>query len=273
MKTIGFIGGGNMAESLIGGLLASGREAATLLVSDPEDARLSYLTDKYGITALASNDEVVAQSDVVLIAVKPQVMRDVSLSMAQSVQSKQPLIVSIAAGIRIGDLERWLGGELAVVRVMPNTPALVRAGAAGLYANQRVNEDQRNDAESILRAVGTTVWLDNEEQMDIVTALSGSGPAFFFRIIEALERAATRAGLPADTSRLLAIETALGSARLALEADESPEELRRRVTSPGGTTEAGLGVLESGNIDELFVKTIAAAASRSVELAEELGAD
>lgn len=273
MKTIGFIGGGNMAESLIGGLLASGRKADSLLVSDPDDNRRAYLASKYGITTLVSNDDVVAQSDLVLFAVKPQVLKDVALSMAHSVQTKQPAIVSIAAGVRAGDLERWLGGELAIVRVMPNTPALVRAGAAGLYANSRVSEAQRNNAESILRAVGTTVWLNSEEQMDAVTALSGSGPAFFFRVIEALERAATNAGLPAETSRLLAIETALGAARLALEADESPEELRRRVTSPGGTTEAGLSVLESGNIDELFDKTITAAANRSLELAEELGSD
>lgn len=273
MKTIGFIGGGNMAESLIGGLLASGRKADSLLVSDPDNNRRSYLASKYGIASFASNDEVVAQSDLVLLAVKPQVLKDVAQSVAQAMQSKRPVIVSIAAGVRTGDLERWLGGELAIVRVMPNTPALVRAGAAGLYANPRVSEDQRNGAESILRSVGTTVWLDSETQMDAVTALSGSGPAFFFRVIEALERAATKAGLPADTSRLLAIETALGAAKLALEADESPAELRRRVTSPGGTTEAGLRELESGNIDELFDRTITAAANRSLELAEQLGND
>jgi len=262
-----------MAESLIGGLLASGRKADSLLVSDPDNNRRSYLASKYGIASFASNDEVVAQSDLVLLAVKPQVLKDVAQSVAQAMQSKRPVIVSIAAGVRTGDLERWLGGELAIVRVMPNTPALVRAGAAGLYANSRVSEDQRNGAESILRSVGTTVWLDSETQMDAVTALSGSGPAFFFRVIEALERAATKAGLPADTSRLLAIETALGAAKLALEADESPAELRRRVTSPGGTTEAGLRELESGNIDELFDRTITAAANRSLELAEQLGND
>lgn len=273
MKTIGFIGGGNMAESLIGGLLNSGRKAESITVYDPDTKRLQYLSDKYGIRMLESNAEVINQSDIVLIAVKPQVLKQVALSVADAVQEHKPVVVSIAAGIRSIDLERWLGGSLAIVRVMPNTPALVSAGATGMFANDRVSDSQRSDAESILRAVGTTVWLENEGQMDIVTALSGSGPAYIFRIIEAMEEAATEAGLPAETSRLLALETALGAAKLAIEADESPAELRRRVTSPGGTTEAGLAELEAGRIDDLFNRTISAAAKRSVDLAEQLGAD
>ncbi len=273
MKTIGFIGGGNMAESLIGGLIASGREAATISVFDPDSERLQYLSDNYRINVMTDNDAVIKQSDIVLLAVKPQVLKDVARSIASVTQSAGPAIVSIAAGIRATDLERWLGGHLAIVRVMPNTPALVRAGATGLFANERVSESQRSEAESIMRAVGTTVWLEDEGQMDVVTALSGSGPAYFFRIIEALEQAATNAGLPAETSRLLALETALGAAKLAIEADEPPAELRRRVTSPGGTTEAGLAAMDAGNIDQLFDNTIEAAAKRSVELAEQLGAD
>lgn len=273
MNKIGFIGGGNMAESLIGGLLASGRSTQDLLVSDPDDQRRAHLAGQYGISVISDNDELVARSDLVLMAVKPQVLRDIALSISQAVQSKRPVMVSIAAGVRVEDLDRWLGGNLAIVRVMPNTPALVRAGAAGLFANPRVSESLRNEAESILRAVGTTVWLQDEDLMDVVTALSGSGPAFFFRVIEALEKAASNEGLPADTSRLLAIETALGAAKLALEADEPVTELRRKVTSPGGTTEAGLEALETGEIDKLFGRAIAAAVARSRELAKQLGAD
>ncbi len=188
-------------------------------------------------------------------------------------QAKHPLIISIVAGVRSSDLDRWLGGGLAIVRVMPNTPALVRAGASGLYANHLVNSLQRDLAESILRSVGITVWLENEAQMDIVTALSGSGPAYIFRVIEAMEEVATRAGLERETSRLLAIETVLGAARLAMESDDTPAELRCKVTSPSGTTEKGLQQLELGNIEQLFDNAINAAIDRSREMGDELGAD
>jgi pyrroline-5-carboxylate reductase len=273
MNTIGFIGGGNMAESLIGGLLASGQTAASLFVSEPEAKRRDRLSETYGISCLENNIELAERVDLLLFAVKPQLLREVSLPLKSAVQSRHPLIISIAAGIRSTDLEQWLGGELPVVRAMPNTPALVRAGASALYANHLVSEQQKNLAESILRAVGLTVWLDNEAQMDIVTALSGSGPAYIFRVIEAMEDAATSVGLARETSRLLAIETALGAARLAVESGDSPAELRHKVTSPGGTTEQGLKKLEEGDIGRLFQNAIDAALSRSREMGEELGAD
>ncbi|MEA1890493.1 MAG: pyrroline-5-carboxylate reductase [Pseudomonadota bacterium] len=272
MNKLGIIGGGNMAESLIGGLLASGHKASAIQVSEPDKDRREYLSTHYGINCLNNNSALVEQSDLLLFAVKPQLLRQISEPLQQAVQEKCPLIISIAAGVRSSDLDIWLGGELAIVRVMPNTPALVRAGVSGLYANHLVNNLQRDLAESILRSVGMTVWLENEAQMDIVTALSGSGPAYIFRIIEAMEEAATRAGLERETSRLLAIETVLGAARLAMESDDTPAELRRKVTSPGGTTEKGLQQLEQGNIEQLFDNAINAAIDRSREMGDELGA-
>jgi len=273
MNKLGIIGGGNMAESLIGGLLASGHKASAIQVSEPDKDRREYLSTRYGINCLNNNSALVEQSDILLFAVKPQLLRQISEPLQQTVQAKCPLIISIAAGVRSSDLDRWLGGELAIVRVMPNTPALVRAGVSGLYANHLVNNSQRDLAESILRSVGMTVWLENEAQMDIVTALSGSGPAYIFRIIEAMEEAATRAGLERKTSRLLAIDTVLGAARLAVESEDTPAELRSKVTSPGGTTEKGLQQLEQGNIGQLFDNAINAAIDRSREMGDELGAE
>lgn len=270
MNSIGFIGGGNMAESLIGGLLASGHKASLIHVSEPDNNRRSRLLDKYGVNCVADNAELVERTDLLLFAVKPQLLQQIALPLRDIIQAKQPSIISIAAGVRSVDLEQWLGGELAIVRVMPNTPALVRAGASGLYANHRVSNEQKNQAESIMRSVGITVWLENESQMDIVTALSGSGPAYIFKVIEAMEEAATLAGLARETSRLLAIETVLGAAKLAVESEDSPAELRRKVTSPGGTTEQGLKQLEQGGIEQLFQSTINAAVDRSREMGDEL---
>ena len=273
MNTIGFIGGGNMAESLIGGLLASGHKASLIHVSEPDTNRRSRLSTEYGVNCVQDNVELVDRADLLLFAVKPQMLHQVALPLRQSIQASQPLIISIAAGVRSADLEQWLGGGLAIVRVMPNTPALVRAGASGLYASHLVSNEQKNQAESIMRSVGLTVWLENEAQMDIVTALSGSGPAYIFRVIEAMENAATRAGLARETSRLLSIETVLGAAKLAMESEDSPAELRQKVTSPGGTTEQGLNQLEQGGIEQLFQNTIDAAIDRSREMGDELGAD
>ena len=259
-----------MAESLIGGLLASGHKSSLISVSEPEESRRSRLLADYDVDCVEDNTELVERADLLLFAVKPQLLQQVAQPLRNSIQAKQPLIISIAAGIRSADLEQWLGGDLAVVRVMPNTPALVRAGASGLYANHRVSSEQKNQAESIMRSVGLTVWLENESQMDIVTALSGSGPAYIFRVIEAMEDAATLAGLARETSRLLAIETVLGAAKLAVESKDSPAELRQKVTSPGGTTEQGLKQLEQGGIEQLFNNAINAAVKRSREMGDEL---
>lgn len=262
-----------MSESLIGGLLASGHKASLIQVSDPDNNRRDLLEKKFNIRCIENNIELVECSDLLLFAVKPQILQKIARQLREAVQARQSTIISIAAGVRSADIEKWLGGGLAIVRVMPNTPALVRAGASGLYANHLVNDTQKNLAESVMRSVGLTVWLENESQMDIVTALSGSGPAYIFRIIEAMENAATVSGLARQTSRLLAIETVLGAAKLAVESNDSPAELRQKVTSPGGTTEQGLKQLEQGGIEELFQNVINAAINRSQQMGDELGAD
>jgi len=191
--------------------------------------------------------------------------------MASTVQKKKPLVISIAAGVRIEDIDRWLGGGLAIVRAMPNTAALIGSGASGLYANDRVNDGMRNQAESILRAVGVTVWLEDEYLMDVVTALSGSGPAYFFLVMEALEQAAIESGLDPKQARLLTLETAFGAAKMALEGHEEPAQLRRRVTSPGGTTEQAVKVLEEGGLRRLFKNAMQAAGDRARAIADMFG--
>lgn len=269
---IGFIGGGNMAASLIGGLIADGTTPSQIRVAEPEAPRGQSLQQQFAIQLAADNMALVAESDVVVLAVKPQVLRAVCQQIASTVQGRRPLLISVAAGIRIGDIDRWLGDDNAIVRTMPNTPALVQCGATALYANGRVDDRQREIAERIMRAVGLTQWLENEPLMDAVTALSGSGPAYFFLVIEALEQAGCKLGLSAESSRVLALQTAFGAAKMALESDESSEELRRRVTSPGGTTERAIAILEQGDLRGLFEKALTGARDRAQELAEELGA-
>jgi pyrroline-5-carboxylate reductase len=269
--TIGFIGAGNMARSLAGGLLNNAWSRDKLILSDPSPEQRAAVSDILGLTVLEDNAQVAARADVLVLAVKPQVLRATALALAATVQAKKPLVVSIAAGIRADDIQRWLGGNLAVVRVMPNTPALVGAGASGLFANSLTSDEQRDEAESILRAVGTTAWLQDETLMDVVTAVSGSGPAYILLVIEALEKAAIHHGLDHATARLLAIETTYGAAKMALEGNEEPATLRARVTSPGGTTEQALQVLEQGGLTALFDDAVAAAIRRAQELANMLG--
>lgn len=269
---IGFIGGGNMAASLIGGLIADGTTPSLIRVAEPDSARAQSLQQQFTIQLAADNKSLVEESDVVVLAVKPQILREVCQQVAAQVQQRRPLIISIAAGLRIGDIDRWLGDGNAIVRTMPNTPALVQCGATGLYANARVDDTQRETAERIMRAVGLTQWVENEPLLDAVTALSGSGPAYFFLVIEAMQQAGCKLGLSAESSRLLALQTAFGAARMALESSESSEELRRRVTSPGGTTERAIGILEQGGLRELFEQALTGARDRAEELANELGA-
>lgn len=268
---IGFIGAGNMARCLASGLLKNGWNKARIVLSDPDPAQRQAIETILGVTTFAENDKVAAQADILVLAVKPQVLAGVAAALAPAVQRKRPLVVSIAAGVRLADLDRWLGDGLAIVRAMPNTAALIGSGASGLFANARVNQAMRNQAESILRAVGVTVWLEDESLMDVVTALSGSGPAYFFLVMEALEQAAIDAGLDPKQARLLTLETAFGAAKMALEGHEEPAQLRRRVTSPGGTTEQAVKVLEQGDIRALFKKAVQAAIARGRELAEMFG--
>ncbi len=265
--TIGFIGSGNMGQGIIGGLLASGYEPAKIWASDPQAEKLAELRAHFAINTSPDNQVVAQKADVLVLAVKPQAAESVLSELAAVVQTKKPLVLSIMAGIREASLSQWLGGEVAVVRCMPNTPALIGCGATGLHANLMVNEKQKNQAESIMRSVGVTVWLEVENQLDAVTALSGSGPAYFFRIMEVMEQTGIELGLPQAVAHLLTLQTALGAARMALESETSLINLRQRVTSPNGTTERALTVLEEGGIADLFAQALQAAKARAEELA------
>jgi pyrroline-5-carboxylate reductase len=253
-QRIGFIGAGNMSRSLAGGLLANGWSREHLLLSDPDPDQRRGAETALGLRTLADNREVAAHSDVLVLGVKPQMLKDAATALAATVQQRRPLVVSVAA-----------------VRVMPNTATLIGSGASGLCANAHVTGEQRDLSESILRAVGVVVWVENEALMDVVTAVSGSGPAYFFLVMEMLEGAAVRHGLDPQTARLLTLETAFGAAKMALEGHEEPAQLRRRVTSPGGTTEQAVQVLEQGGIEQLFDQAVAAAIRRAHELADLFG--
>jgi len=260
-----------MARSLAAGLIANGWPAGRILLSDPDPAQRRAVEERLRAQVHADNGAVAARADVLVLAVKPQVMRDVASGIGAEVRRRRPLVLSIAAGIRTADLARWLGDDVPLVRAMPNTPALVGAGAAALYATAAVDARMRATAESVLRAVGTAVWVEEEAQMDAVTALSGSGPAYFFLLMEALERTGAALGLDAATARLLTLETAYGAAKMALEGGEEPGVLRARVTSPGGTTERALAVLEQGRFAPLVADAVAAATERARELADMFG--
>ena len=268
---IGFIGGGNMARSLIEGLIATGHAPSTLYVSEPDSAKREYFAQQVGVQICADNAGLVASCPIVVLAVKPQVMKEILLPLQPQLQQYRPLLLSVAAGVTADDIDRWGGGGLAIVRAMPNTPALVGSGATGLFANSQVSAAQSDLAESLMRAVGVTVWVARESLLNEVTALSGSGPAYFLLFMEALEQAATEHGLPVETARLLVLETCLGTAKLALESEEDLPELRYRVTSPGGTTERALLSMEDSNLRGMVKKAFEAAAQRAEELGKILG--
>ena len=273
MKTtrLAFIGAGNMAGSLIGGLVAGGWDPDNIAVSDPDSERLSTLGSRFRINTDTNNHSVVENARVVILAVKPQVIHEVALDLASLVQKNQPLLISIAAGVRATDLQRWLGGSCALVRCMPNTPALIGCGATALYANDAVTEAQKQLADEILRAAGITTWVQQEELLDVVTALSGSGPAYFFLLMEAMQNSAVELGLDQETANLLTLQTALGAARMAGESGVAAEELRARVTSKGGTTAAAVASFEQNGFHYNVSKALRAAYERSRELADELG--
>jgi len=264
---IAFIGGGNMARSLIGGLLSGGIDRTRIRVAEPDARTRAGLAGDFGVACYAGADEAAPEAGTWVFAVKPQVMRQVCESLAPVAQSRRPLVVSIAAGITTTQLERWLGGGLAVVRAMPNTPALLGAGITGLFANARVDAAGREHAAGLLESAGQTVWIAEEPLMDAVTATSGSGPAYVFLLAEAMEDAAIAQGLPPDAARVLAQQTILGAARMLTASSEPPAELRRRVTSPNGTTQAAIEVLQAGGFDALVARAIAAATRRGAELA------
>ena len=263
---IAFIGGGNMARSLIGALVRAGVAARTIAVAEPDEALRAALARDFGVAVHAQNADAAANAGTIVLAVKPQVMRDVCAALGAAIADARPLIVSIAAGIRLDQIEAWLGRALPIVRAMPNTPALIGAGATGLIANARASADDRARAEAILGAAGRTAWIEREDLMDTVTAISGSGPAYFFLLVEALEDAAVAQGLPRETARMLASQTCLGAGRMLTESAEAPATLRERVTSPGGTTAAALGAFDAGGLRRLVATAVAAATQRGREL-------
>jgi pyrroline-5-carboxylate reductase len=267
-----FIGGGNMATSIIGGLIAKGYRADDICVSDPLSENRQRLSKDFGIRSESSNAKAVAGAEVVLLAVKPQVLKTVCQELKPHLAA-ETLIISIAAGIPVGHLSKWLGdttsGDIAIVRCMPNTPALVQTGATGAFANNAVSEAQRASADAILKAVGIVEWLDNEAQIDSVTAVSGSAPAYFFLLLEAMIEAAIDQGLSKTSARNLAVQTCLGAGLLAQQ-DQAPlSELRRRVTSPGGTTEKAIESFQKAAFEKIVKDAMDACLKRSMELAQQ----
>ncbi|MEY3190539.1 MAG: Pyrroline-5-carboxylate reductase [Pseudomonadota bacterium] len=268
-QKIGFIGGGNMASSLISGLIASGHSPQDLWVSDINQDALKVLAKNLNVNTSTNNDDIINAVDVVVLAVKPQILSTVAKNATASIQQKQPLVVSIAAGISQQSLSQWLGNNIAIVRCMPNTPALVLTGATALHANAQVTAEQHDLAENIMRSVGIALWVNDESELDVVTAVSGSGPAYYFLLMEAMEKAAIEMGMNEVTARLLVQQTALGAAKIALESSESPEQLRKRVTSPGGTTQQALETFEEGGFTALVSKALHAARDRSIEMSKQ----
>jgi len=264
-----FIGGGNMAAALIAGLAGQLTDGANISVVDPNPAQLAKLADSFGVRAIERLDAAAAASDVIVLAVKPQQMRDVAAGLQPLL--KEALVLSIAAGIRAADLSRWLGGHQAIVRCMPNTPALIGQGVTGMVAMAGVSDEHRNAADSVMRAVGQTVWLDEESKIDAVTAVSGSGPAYVFYFIEAMQQAAAELGLSAEQGTQLALATFTGASQLAARSADEVAVLRERVTSKGGTTYAALQSMEAAGVRQAIVAAVKAAAARGKELGDELG--
>lgn len=277
-KVITFIGAGNMTRSLIAGLIHANNDLE-IRIADPDDAQLQSIQENWqGITAFTDNIQAIDKADILVLATKPQIMQKVCEPLQAGLVDQNTLIISIAAGVGIASLNQWLGGAddksqkkslskpLSIVRCMPNTPALVQSGMTGLYANSHVSIEQHDLAESILRAVGSTLWVSDEDKIDAVTAVSGSGPAYYFLVMEAMQEAAKKLGLSEEESRLLVLQTAFGAAKLALESSDDAGVLRQRVTSKGGTTEAALNVLIEGGLPDLFNQALKAAENRSKEL-------
>ena len=264
---ITFIGAGNMARSLAGGMIAKGMDPINITLSDINEQALQEARSQLQVNTTRDNVLACQKADIVVIAVKPQVVAEAMAPLQTLLQQRQPLLISIAAGITIARLQQLVGAELPVVRCMPNTPALVQAGATGLYANERVSDIQREQARGVLSSVGLALWLESEDQIDAVTALSGSGPAYFFYIMEAMTKAGVALGLPESVAVQLTLQTALGSAQIAITSDQGAAELRRQVTSPGGTTERAIGILDDKGCKEHIKAAIEGAYQRSKELA------
>ncbi len=269
-NTIAFVGAGNMAVSFIGGLVKCGFPADRIRASDPHLVRRDLVNNRFGVTVSPNNAAMVLADTILVLAVKPQEMESVCRQINEAVANHRPLVISIAAGITTELLQRWLGAEVPVVRAMPNTPALVGVGAAALYAPDLVDKQQRQRAQAVLEAVGTAQWVQREAQMDVVTALSGSGPAYFFLLMEALRDAAIGLGMRGDVAEQLVQQTALGAATLIQSRNIDAATLRRQVTSPGGTTERAIKALEQADYREIVRQAIEAATERGRQMAQEM---
>lgn len=269
--SIAFIGAGNMASSIIGGLVESGHSPDAICAADPTPESLERLRQTAPVRTSTDNATAVEGADVVILAVKPQVMSQVLEGIAKPVAEAGALVISIAAGITIDSMRARLGDDAAIVRCMPNTPALLGCGASALFANEQVNAAQRGYAETILGAVGIVEWVPTEAALDAITALSGSGPAYFFLFMEAMIEAGCDLGLERETATAMAQQTALGAARMAIESDVDLVELRRRVTSPGGTTQAAIESFESEGLRNTIQRAMQAAANRAAEMARDMG--
>lgn len=266
---IAFIGSGNMANSLIGGLLAKGFSPKNIFASDPYEATRKNIAVQYGVYTTDNNRDAVQKAGVVVLAVKPQAMKAAAQDIAAVVQEQQPLVISIAAGISIESLQDWLGPKTSIVRCMPNTPALVQLGATGMFANAYVSDQQKQLAKHILDAVGISLWLKKEKELDAVTALSGSGPAYYFLLMEAMIKTGIAQGLDPETAQKLTLQTALGAATMAAASEDGPAELRRKVTSPNGTTEQAILSFQKNNFEQMVKEALDAASKRSIELSRE----
>jgi len=270
-QKIVFIGAGNMATAIISGLIKDGYPANAIWACDRDKDKLDQLKSTLGINTSQNNSETTLLCDVVVLAVKPQVLNSLCVEIRSATLEKQPLVISVAAGIPSSALAQWLDEDTAIVRTMPNTPAAVNCGATGLFATAKVSVEQKDMAERLMKAVGVCAWVEKETHLDIVTALSGSGPAYYFLFMEAMEKAAVQLGLPQDVARLLTLQTAAGAAKMAIESELPPSELRTRVTSPGGTTEQAIKTFEQGHFIELVSAAMSAANIRSSELAHQFG--
>jgi len=268
---IAFLGGGNMASALIGGLIAKGADARSISVIEMSPAAREKLGARYPVHLSTAPDAALQGAEVLVLAVKPQDMKAALASVSGF--SKEKLVVSVAAGITLKTLARWLDGHRKIVRCMPNTPALIGAGITGLYASPEVGKNEKEKAETILRAVGEVVWMPEERLLDPVTAVSASGPAYVFWFIEQLAASAEKLGIPKDAALKMAKQTVLGAAQLAASSEKDPSQLRSDVTSKGGTTEAALKVFDEAKLAEHFARAIAAASKRGEEMGRELGGD
>ncbi|MBN3562346.1 pyrroline-5-carboxylate reductase [Aliamphritea spongicola] len=267
--TLAFIGAGNMARAIIGGLLNSGYPAASIWATATRTESLADLSEQ-GLQTTTDNQAACAAADIVVLAVKPQILKGVAQSLADTVQASQPLIVSVAAGIRCDSMDTWLGGNTAIVRCMPNTPSLVQTGASGLFANDKVTAEQKQQTEAILKTIGLALWVQQETELSAVTAVSGSGPAYYFYVMEAMAAAGEKLGLSPEVARELTLQTALGAAKMASQSDVDAAELRRRVTSPKGTTEQAIMSFERQGLEDMFSTAMQACYDRAEEMAEEL---